>query len=82
MTAWANDYAPTAALARKPLPLCPESTKQHVRAVGTEIVALERSLEQQGWAGAAMRGETQSEKVLAPSKKITGIVNGAEEVAI
>ncbi|OWT41104.1 dihydrodipicolinate synthetase family protein [Cryptococcus neoformans] len=82
MTAWANDYAPTAALARKPLPLCPESTKQHVRAVGTEIVALERSLEQQGWAGAAMRGETQSEKVLAASKKINGIANGAEEMAI
>ncbi|KAK8865827.1 hypothetical protein IAR55_000975 [Kwoniella newhampshirensis] len=60
MVTWANKYPATAALARKPLALCPESTKEHVRSVGAEIVALERSLEHQGWAGAAIQNTNDS----------------------
>ncbi|WVR05730.1 hypothetical protein IAU60_002755 [Kwoniella sp. DSM 27419] len=77
MVAWANGYAPTAALARKPLALCPESTKQHVQAVGADIIAMERQLESEGWAGAAMRGEEIS--VAAKKANGNGLLTGVKQ---
>ncbi|WWD09203.1 hypothetical protein V865_007325 [Kwoniella europaea PYCC6329] len=64
MTSWANSYPSDSILARKPLALCPESTKEHCRAVGAEIVAMERQLEKEGWVGEALRG--------AATKKVNG----------
>ncbi|WVQ71040.1 hypothetical protein IAR50_000565 [Cryptococcus sp. DSM 104548] len=55
MITWGNGYKSYTAIARKPLPLVPDATKGHVHSVGEEVVALERQLEAQGWAGAAIR---------------------------
>ncbi|WWD17988.1 hypothetical protein CI109_102434 [Kwoniella shandongensis] len=74
MVQWANNYAPTAALARKPLASCPESTKEHIKSVGADIVALERKLEQQGWTGAAIQ-----ETGVSATKKVNGIVGSLKE---
>ncbi|WVQ85340.1 hypothetical protein IAT38_007505 [Cryptococcus sp. DSM 104549] len=76
MTVFANGYPADAAIARKPLALCPESTKVHCREVAEEILALERSLEQQGWAGAAIRGD---EVESAPVKKVNGVVDSIKQ---
>ncbi|GFZ50302.1 Putative 4-hydroxy-2-oxoglutarate aldolase, mitochondrial [Saitozyma sp. JCM 24511] len=48
---WSNSYPSTAALARKPLPLVPEYTKQNIEQELAEIVALDRQLEKEGYVG-------------------------------
>ncbi|OCF32851.1 dihydrodipicolinate synthetase [Kwoniella heveanensis BCC8398] len=79
MVAWANNYPLTAALARKPLALCPESTKEHVRAVGAEIVEMERQLEAQGWTGGSDSGSKIAQSDGPKKANGNGIVNGVKE---
>ncbi|WVF70756.1 hypothetical protein IAT40_005550 [Kwoniella sp. CBS 6097] len=80
MVVWANGYPPTAALARKPLALCPESTKEHIRAVGSEIVEMERRLESQGWAGSGPSNSADSATSKSNGvRKGNGVINGVRE---
>jgi hypothetical protein len=65
---WSNSYPSSAALARKPLPLVPESTKQNIEQELAEIVALERQLEKEGYVGLGLGASNTTTK---------GKVNGA-----
>ncbi|WVN85844.1 uncharacterized protein L203_100996 [Cryptococcus depauperatus CBS 7841] len=54
VVAWTNRYPTSAALVQSPLSVSPDVTQQHVHTVGVDIVALERSLDKQGWTGAVL----------------------------
>ncbi|KAF2447367.1 aldolase [Karstenula rhodostoma CBS 690.94] len=50
-TVYANGYPGTAALCRRPLPVVSDATRQHVEQECSDIIALERQLEKEGYDG-------------------------------
>ncbi|WWC58389.1 uncharacterized protein I303_100929 [Kwoniella dejecticola CBS 10117] len=77
MTTWANSYPSESEIARKPLAICPEATKEHCKSVAKLIVDLERRLEKESWAGQNLGPTTVSN---GSAKKSNGINNLVETV--
>ena len=76
---WANKYPESTAAARRPLLACTAETKKHVEEECADIVAVERSLEKEGYVGLGLKNPAEVAAKVNGTKKPNGLLETVKQ---